>query len=156
MDIAIDTSVLVAVLVPNDLWHSQAIGILETIETTGHVAIYLDCVAAEAVSTTTRRLQEKNRSAEVPTLLAELNRRVPADRITWILPEVPRLYPGVLDLIRSASGALNFNDALIALACRERGNPAIASFHADVDSVAWLRRLGRAEDVNPQTATDQQ
>ncbi len=44
-------------------------------------------------------------------------------------------------------GALNFNDALIALACRERGIPSIASFDADFDQVPWLRRLARPEDV---------
>ncbi|MFQ6016158.1 MAG: PIN domain-containing protein [Anaerolineae bacterium] len=36
---------------------------------------------------------------------------------------------------------MNFNDALIALACRERGIPAIASFDADFEQVAWLRHL---------------
>jgi len=42
---------------------------------------------------------------------------------------------------------MNFNDALIALACRERGIPAIASFDADLDQVAWLSRLACPEDV---------
>ena len=49
--------------------------------------------------------------------------------------------------MRSSSGALNFNDAIIALACRERGIPAIASFDADFDPIPWLRRLARPEDV---------
>lgn len=66
---------------------------------------------------------------------------------TWIFPDVPHLYPEGLDLIRSSSGALNFVDALIAPACRERDIPAIASFDADFDQVGWLRRLARPEDV---------
>jgi predicted nucleic acid-binding protein len=45
----------------------------------------------------------------------------------------PRLYLHVLDLIRATSGELNFNDALTALACRERSIPAIASFDPDFD-----------------------
>ena len=49
--------------------------------------------------------------------------------------------------MQSSGGALNFNDALIALACRERGIPAIASFDADFDQVSWLQRLARPEDV---------
>jgi predicted nucleic acid-binding protein len=65
----------------------------------------------------------------------------------WILPDVPRLYPAALDLIRSSAGALNFNDALIALACQERGIPAIASFDEDFDQVAWLRRLAGPVDI---------
>jgi predicted nucleic acid-binding protein len=51
--------------------------------------------------------------------------------------------------MRSSSGALNFHDALIALACRERGVPAIASFDPDFDQVTWLRRLTVPEDVSP-------
>jgi predicted nucleic acid-binding protein len=54
-----------------------------------------------------------------------------------------------LDLIRSSSGELNFNDALIALACRERGIPAIASFDADFDQIPWLQRIARPEDIPP-------
>jgi len=86
--------------------------------------------------------------ADVEPLLDRLNVQVPSEAITWILPDVPHLYPEALDLIRSSSGALNFNDALIALACRERGIPAIASFDADFDQIPCLRRLARPEDVN--------
>lgn len=102
---------------------------------------------AEAISVATRRLHEKNLTAEVGALLDRLNNRVPPDMITWILPDVPRLYTEALALMRSSAGALNFNDALIALACRERGIPAIASFDPDFDQVTWLRRLARPEDV---------
>jgi len=42
---------------------------------------------------------------------------------------------------------LNFNDALIALACRERDIKAIASFDGDFDQVDWLRRLSTPEDI---------
>jgi predicted nucleic acid-binding protein len=42
---------------------------------------------------------------------------------------------------------LNFNDALLALACRERNIPAIASFDADFDQVSWLRRLATPVDL---------
>ncbi|MBI3913904.1 MAG: PIN domain-containing protein [Chloroflexi bacterium] len=73
---------------------------------------------------------------------------MPIATLTWILPDAPRLYSATLDLIRSTSGALNFNDALIALACREREIPAIASFDTDFDQIAWLRRVARAEDLN--------
>ncbi len=147
MEIAIDLSVLVALLVPNDVWHFQADALLSTIEASGHTGIYFDCVAAESVSVAARRLHERNLGAEVNALLDQLNTRVPPDMITWILSDVPRLYGDVLALIRSSAGALNFNDALIALACRERGIPAIASFDPDFDRVPWLRRLARPEDI---------
>ena len=44
-------------------------------------------------------------------------------------------------------GMLNFHDALIALACQERGIHVIASFDGDFDQVKWLRRLASLEDV---------
>jgi predicted nucleic acid-binding protein len=44
-------------------------------------------------------------------------------------------------------GARNFNDALLALACRERDIAAIASFDADFDRVAWLKRIAAPEDL---------
>lgn len=71
----------------------------------------------------------------------------PQPTLTWIFPDVPRLYSAALDLMRVSSGELNFNDALIALACREREIPAIASFDADFDQVAWLKRAAKPEDV---------
>jgi len=149
MEVIIDSSVLVGLLVPNDVWHSRAVALWEGIKAAGHAGLFLDCVAAESISVATRRLQEKDRMADVEPLLDRLNVQVPSEAITWILPDVPHLYPEALDLIRSSSGALNFNDALIALACRERGIPAIASFDADFDQVSWLRRLARPEDVTP-------
>lgn len=147
MQVAIDSSVLVALLVPNDVWHAQADALWNIVETSGHIGVYFDCVATEAISVATRRLYEKNLTAEVGALLDRLNDRVPQDTITWILPDAPRLYAEVLALMRSSAGAFNFNDALIALACRERGIPAIASFDPDFDQVTWLRRLARPEDV---------
>lgn len=147
MEIAIDSSVLVGLLVPNDIWHTQAVALWEAIKAAGHTGYYFDCVAAESISTSVRRLYEKGYVADVETLFDRLDDHVPADAITWILPDVPRLYPEIIGLVRSSSGALNFHDALIALACREREIPAIASFDADFDQVTWLRRLVRPEDV---------
>ena len=149
MKITIDSSVLVGLINPHDLWRDRAIALRDGLLASGAELFYFDCVAAEAISAAARRLHEKGRSAEVESLLDRLDAQVPGDTITWILPDVPRLYPEVLDLIRSSSGALNFNDALIALACRERGIPAIASFDADFDQIVWLRRLARPEDLSP-------
>ena len=148
MRVAVDASVLVGLINPRDLWRGQALALRDVLLANGADLLYFDCVVAESVSAATRRLHEKNRLAEVQALLNRLDAQVPNDTITWILPDVPHLYPEVLALIRSSSGALNFNDALIALACRERDIPAIASFDADFDQVTWLRRLAHPEDVS--------
>jgi predicted nucleic acid-binding protein len=149
VEIVVDSSVLVGMLVPNDVWHDQTIQLWATIEANGHRAIVLDCVAAESISVAVRRLREKGLLVDVQSLLDSLNVHIPYDRITWILSDARRLYFEVLDMVRSSSGELNFNDALIALTCRERGIPAIASFDADFDQIPWLQRIARPEDIPP-------
>jgi len=139
----------VGLINPRHLWRDQALILRDTLLATGAELFYFDCVVTESISAVARRLHEKGHVAEVEALLDRLDDQVPSETITWILPDVPHLYLEVLDLIRSSSGALNFNTALIALACRERGIPSIASFDADFDQVAWLRRLARPEDVSP-------
>lgn len=153
MQVVIDSSVLVGLLVTNDIWHTQAVTLWSHIEKMGHTSVYFDCVAAEAISVAVRRLHEKKYTAEMDAVLDQLNQRVPRKLITWIFPEVQRMYPTVIDLMRASKGALNFNDALIALACRERGIPAIASFDADFDSIDWLQRLSSPEDLTPDEST---
>jgi predicted nucleic acid-binding protein len=145
--IAVDSSVLVALIDPRDIWRAQALALLGALLDAHITPVYFDCVAAEAVSAATRRLHEKGRSAEVQALLDRLNAQVSIEVLTWILPDVPELYPQALDLIRASLGELNFNDALIALACRERDISAIASFDADFDQVTWLRRVAKPADV---------
>ncbi|MGD8623209.1 MAG: type II toxin-antitoxin system VapC family toxin [Anaerolineae bacterium] len=147
MDIAFDTSVLIGLLDPQDLWHPQAVALYDALRSAGFTGVYFDCAIAETISTATRRLREKKRADEIAPLLGRLNASFPPESLTWILPDVSTLYPEILSLVRTSKGELNFNDALIALACRERGIPSIASFDRDFDQVSWLRRLAEAGKV---------
>jgi predicted nucleic acid-binding protein len=147
MQVAIDTSVLVGILVPNDLWHERAVTLWQEIETHGHTAVYFDCVAAEMISVATRRYHEKKRHKELVPLFSRLKNHLPAHSITWILPNIQQHYDEVLNLMEDSGGGLNFNDALIAIACRERSIPAIASFDSDFDQINWLKRLSQVEDL---------
>ena len=147
MDIAVDTSAVVALVAPGDPWRGAAEALIAAIVYAGHRAVYLDCVAAEAVSVVVRRMEDKRRTVGIPALLHVLASLLPESDITWILRHTQRLYPDILALVRSSHGTLNFNDALIALVCRESGIPAIASFDADFDQLPWLRRLGQPSDL---------
>jgi predicted nucleic acid-binding protein len=109
--------------------------------------VYFDCVVTEAISAAVRRMQEKGRGGEVQGLLSRLHTHVPRETITWILSDAPRLYSQVIELIGSTSGEINFNDGLIALACRERDVPVLASFDPDFDQISWLKRVAAPEDV---------
>ncbi len=147
MQIGIDTSVIVALLDEADLWHAAAVRLHDTLIGAQIMPVYFDCVLAEAVSTIARRAHEKRRQAEVGHFVDRLSSAFPADMLTWILPDVPALYEQVMGLIRSSSGALNFNDSLLALSCRERGIRMFASFDSDFDSIPWLVRVATPEDI---------
>ena len=147
MRVAIDSSVLVALLDSRDQWNSKALALHDALLKAGVTFMYFDCVTAEAISATLRRLHEKGRCAEAATVIDRLHTLAPQQSLTWILPDVPRLYSAALHLMRISSGELNFNDALIALACREREIPIIASFDADFDQIAWLKRVAKPEDA---------
>jgi len=71
----------------------------------------------------------------------------PQEDILWVLPDVPALYTDIVELVRSSNGALNFNDALIALSCHHRDISFIASFDRDFDEVTWLQRLAQPDDL---------
>jgi predicted nucleic acid-binding protein len=146
--LAIDTSVLIALINPADLWHSQAIILEKALLDRQLEPVYFDCVAIETISAITRRLQEKKRGEDTSVVIDRLMKQAPLESITWILPETERLYIQALDLIRVSKGSLNFNDALIALACRERSISILASFDTDFDMVSWLQRLSRPEDLS--------
>ena len=147
MQIGIDTSVIVGLLDSRDIWHTPAVNLQEAIAAAGLEPVYFDCTLAESISTLARRLREKRREGELPGLLDRLSADFPVEAITWILPDVPRLYSQVMELIRSSAGELNFNDGLLALACRERNIGILASFDRDFDTISWLRRVATPEDI---------
>jgi len=147
MQIALDTSLLTGLLVPNDLWHTSALALWEEIKAAGATPVYFDCVAAETISVAVRRLREKHRLDDIEPVLEQIRTSIPHKAITWILPDVPDLFEETLTLVYSSKGELNFNDALIAISCRLRAIPAIASFDQDFDSLPWLRRICLPEHV---------
>ena len=98
-----------------------------------------------------RRIHEQRRAADLDRLVTHILDDYPADDILWILPDVPVLYADIIELVRASAGELNFNDALIALSCRHREIPLIASFDRDFDQIAWLERVAHPDDI-PQTA----
>ena len=138
---------MVGLLDPRDVWHSQAVALLTALQSAGFTGIYFDCVISETVSTATRRLREKRRTAEIGPLLDEIIANFPLDSLTWVSSDIPALYTNILSLVRASKGELNFNDALIALACQEREIPFIASFDRDFDQIPGLRRLSAVDDV---------
>jgi predicted nucleic acid-binding protein len=145
--VAIDTSVLIGLVDARDVWHRAALQLQTALHTAQLVPVHFDCTVAEALSTLARRLREQRRMQELPGLFVRIETTLPPTQLTWLFPDVPRLYGQILALIRTSDGELNFNDGLIALACRERQIRLLASFDQDFDRLPWLRRVTTPVEV---------
>src|SRR3990172_6856286 len=135
--IALDASVLVGLLDSKDAWHARASSLYTSIKSIAAEEIIFDCALTEAISAIGRRLHEKRRVGDWGSIIEKFLTDYPPDRLTWILPDVPQLYMQAIGMMRSTGGQLNFNDALIAIACREREILVLASFDPDFDQVPW-------------------
>ncbi len=145
--VAIDTSVLIGLVDARDVWHNAALQLQTALRAAQLAPVHFDCTVAEALSTLARRLREQRRAQELPGLFDRIEVTLPPAQLTWLFPDVPRLYGQVIALIRTSDGELNFNDGLIALACRERQIRLLASFDRDFDHIPWLIRVATPAEV---------
>lgn len=145
--VALDANVLVALVDSRDKWHPLAVALRDVLMDQHMSLIYFDCVVNETVGVIARRAEEQRRSEQFGELLDDLSRYIPSAYITWISREGERLHHQVLTMCRSHGGRLNYNDALMALFCREQGVRWLVSFDRDFDEVAWLERLSDPEQV---------
>lgn len=145
--ILIDTSVLVALIDKEDKWHPKAMALEVALAEHDYELLYLDCVFSEAVSVICRRAEEQRRGQEFDTILTALLEQTPVQRLLWLMGEAERLIDPIFALVRSSSGQLGFNDALLALICQELGVSLIASYDKDFDRIPWLRRITQANQL---------
>ena len=145
--VAIDTSVLIGLIDARDVWHSAALQLQAALRAAQLAPVHFECTVAEALSTLARRLREQRRVQELPGLFDRIEATLPLEQLTWVFPDVPRLYQQILALMRTSEGELNFNDGLIAFACRERQIRLLASFDRDFDRLRWLTRVATPAEV---------
>lgn len=139
----LDSSFLVALIDEKDKWRNTAVLIQKALKKKKARLVYLDCAVNEMISVIARRLEEKGRSQEFTLALQKMEQAIPAKRITWMYPEVRRLYPEILIVIKEHEGKLNFHDALMVLAAGEMDIPHIVSFDQDFDEVEGIERIGK-------------
>ena len=145
--VLIDTSYLVGLVDSMDVWHEQSRAIASALEESAAQLVYADCVVGEAIGVLARRSEERRRPDQISSLMDRLHQHVPPSAITWIYGQVRRWYGMILQRVREGRGRLNFHDALLILAAREGGIPAIVSFDRDFDGVPELVRLHRPDAV---------
>jgi len=139
--VSIDANVIVALVDARDTWHAKATALRDALILNGAHLVYFDCALAEAISVIARRAEEQNRSDQFVHLLDGLLATVSEQSITWTSILAQRLFRQVLDVCRTHQGRLNYNDALMALSCRELGIRRIASFDTDFDALESPRRI---------------
>ncbi|MBI4594992.1 MAG: PIN domain-containing protein [Candidatus Tectomicrobia bacterium] len=145
--VALDTSVLVGLVDSRDIWHPVSVTLRDALKGVQAQIVYFDCVIGEAINVLARRAKERKRSSEFTELLTQVVSQVTEESIIWISRETKRFYPEMISLVRDSIGALNFNDTLLALGCRELAVEFIATVDSDFDSVAWLKRLSSPNDI---------
>lgn len=143
----IDANILVALVDRRDKWHPQAVALRDALIEQQARLIYFDCVVNETVGVIGRRAEEQKRSNQFGELLDDLSKQIPASSITWISREGERLHEQVMALCRAHGGRLNYNDAFMAVFCRERNIRWIISFDRDFDELPWLLRISIPDHV---------
>ena len=142
--VMVDTSVLVALASSRDTQHLKAINLLQMIEAVNkYDLIYSDCVLIETLTVIARRAEEQKRTGDFEMLANQvLVQASTPDSLVWLLPNVREKFNECVHLMRQTSGRLNFNDALIAIACKAYEIEHILSFDSDFDQITWLTRIG--------------
>ena len=143
----VDSNFIIALVDKKDKWREQALPLQNALRKENAELIYLDCIINETISVVGRRLEEKGRSDEFETVLENIEQIVPPENITWIYPEVRRLYREILNLVKAYNGSLNFHDALIIVAAKEMKTLSIISFDKDFDQVEGVTRIKRPSDL---------
>jgi len=139
----LDSNFLIALIDEKDKWRKTAISIQKVLKKKKARLVYLDCAVNETISVIAKRFEEKGRSHEFASALQKIEQAIPTESISWMYPEVRRLYPNILAVIKEHKGQLNFHDALMVLAAREMGISHIVSFDQDFDEVEGIERIGR-------------
>ncbi|MEW6096623.1 MAG: type II toxin-antitoxin system VapC family toxin [bacterium] len=142
-----DTNYVIALVDARDKRAAIAEEISRELKIKKTKAIHLDCVLNEVISVLGKRFVEKKRIEEFVPTLRILERLIPKEKITWVYPEVPRLYNEVLKVVEKYKGKLNFHDGLIVTAAKEMGINSIVSFDEDFDEIPELKRIGKSIDV---------
>ena len=136
-----DTNYLVASVDSRDTWHTRAAMLSQSLKAANVKIWTFDICVAEAASVIARRCEEQRRQFALPGLIQGLLALFEPTGLMWTSDRFTRLFQNSIELLLESRGALNFNDALIALVCQEAGGSPIISFDRDFDAIPWLHRI---------------
>jgi predicted nucleic acid-binding protein len=140
-EVVLDANVLVALLYQADVHHDRARELVDRLEREGSTVVMLDFLVQEAVSVLCRRARERKTSPpDLPAVLTAVRGWFRDGQVRAAAQEATRLVDDVLDVIDRTAGALNFNDALVAVLQREGSIEELASFDPGFDVLLDFRR----------------
>lgn len=146
INILLDSSFLVALLDPQDVWHPRANQIDKALSQVTN-RVFLDIVISESLSVIARRFEEQKRSKSFSAVVKSFHAAVPASKVVWLSLFIPQYYDDILQMMIDYKGELNFNDCLIALYMKDKGHRFLVSFDPDFDAVPGIQRLDKPDDV---------
>jgi predicted nucleic acid-binding protein len=139
--VALDTNIVVALVDDRDTWHGTAVTMRDALLEIHAQMVYFDCVFNETIGVIGRRTAEQKRPEQFNRLLDRLTALISPASITWVGGAAQQWFPEIIRLCRENHAALNFHDALIALACQHLAVRFLVSFDPDFDHLVWLTRI---------------
>jgi len=141
-EVVLDANVLVALLYQADVHHERARELVDRLEREGHAVVMLDFLVYEAVSVLCCRAREQKTSPpDLAQVLTAVRGWFRDSHVQAAAHEATRLVEDVLDVIDRTAGAVNFNDALVAVLEREGLIDQLASFDPGFDVLPEFRRI---------------
>lgn len=143
----VDSSALVALINERDSHHRRATELFAALAEVNAPLVYFDCVVTETLSVLARRAEEQRRPNAFEAAADKLLNLAAPDEIVWLLERLRTQFRPAVAQMRRTDGALNFNDALMFLACQDLGITYLASFDPDFDRLDGVVRLADADAV---------
>lgn len=141
-DIAVDANILVGLLDQNDSLHIPAETLLRRLSSAGEPILLLDLCVSEALSVLCRRATQRRMSPpDLDVICGTVRAWYDAGQITFVQEESEAQFTSIVDIVHGSRGALNFNDAFLAVLQREGRIGAVASFDRNLDAVEGFRRI---------------
>lgn len=145
--VILDASFLVGLFDQKDIRHKQILEISDALKIHGFEAVYFDFTINEVISVICKRFTEQKRPDEIQSALQKITGTIHRDVIFWTGTYQKDLFDGIVSQILKTNGAMNFNDAAMALLAERFSIRHIASFDEDFDSVAHITRIKSKDDV---------
>ena len=144
-----DTNFVVALLDANDSLHQTASVLLQFLKAGSTQIGYTDLVINEVIVVVSRRVRAQRRENQFEAMLTKIEQQYPAADLLWAYSGIEEKRPSLIEIVRKSGGKLNLHDALLGRTAELLQITYIISFDARLDSLTFVKRISRSEDIPP-------